>query len=299
MGNKEAQYLLDMYLFMLKRRVAIASKISRCGIESRALGFLLDQIKAREGHARVLLDIYSDNHPVGAKMKEVKGIGPVIAAGLLAHVNMDRATTYGKILAYGGFNPNMVWNKGELRPFCAEFRSILIHAKRVFQFLSGNPTSYFGMHFKRYKNLIIAQNENGGMKEAAAAKLAKFNYRHETKAYQCYIEGKLPPAHITQLAGTKTLKLFIGCLHKYWSEHLGRSAPLPYAVEHMGHMDVMTLEEVIAFEARQMEKLNSGLLKKDIHMQYETWKKEYCLENGMEIPDEIVMRLSKQEDENE
>jgi hypothetical protein len=299
MGNREAQYLLDMYLFMLKRRVAITSKINKSGIDSRALNFLLNEIEIREKNAKVLLDTYSDNHPIGAKMKEVKGIGPVISAGILAHVDMNRAPSYGHILSYGGFNPHMVWGKGEKRPFCAEFRSVLLHTKRAFQFLSGNPTSYFGMHYKRFKAEVIRRNEAGEMKEAAATKLAKFNYRKETKAYQCYIIGKLPPAHITQLAGLKALKLFIGCLHHYWSGYLGRIVPLPYAVEYMGHTDIMTMEEVIAFEARQMEKLNSGLLKKDIHMQYEAWKKEYCVENDMDIPDEIVMKLSRKDNEED
>ena len=52
---------------------------------------------------------FSMRHEVGRWCATVKGIGPVISAGLLAMVDMDECPTDGHIWSFAGMNPNQVW----------------------------------------------------------------------------------------------------------------------------------------------------------------------------------------------
>jgi len=67
------------------------------------------QNKFMEDQIKVGLDLYSLNHPVGEYMRSVKGIGPVIAAGLLAYIDIDRAPTVGHIWRIAGLDPTISW----------------------------------------------------------------------------------------------------------------------------------------------------------------------------------------------
>lgn len=108
----EARFLVDAYYNMQRNRI-------RSGNQERALGasgephavisWLTTQFDALELGVKSALDAYSAAHPVGEWMRAQSGIGPVIAAGLLAHINIRKAPTAGHIYSFAGLDPKQSW----------------------------------------------------------------------------------------------------------------------------------------------------------------------------------------------
>lgn len=289
--EQEAQYLIRMYLFFMKERVAIESRLNTMeSMPNRALSHMLGEVKGREENIREILDTYSDNHPIASAMKKIKGVAAVISSGYVAYVDMNKATHFGQVLAYGGYSPTSKWIKGEKRNYNADFKTIFIHAGRSFQFSSGYPDSYFGTHYKWNKRIIEYKNSEGFYEEVAKEKLAKFKFDKEKSAYKAYSKGQLPKLHISALARLKTVALFVGIVHDYWSRHLGRHI-VPYPFEHLGHtyFNMKTMEEVYRFEDEKREEIKrKGRKQTPFLEEYEAWKADYL--KGQPIDEDLDYR---------
>src|SRR5215831_9669019 len=59
-------------------------------------------------------EILADD-PLAQWLQAQRGIGPVISAGLLAHIDIELAPTVGHIWRFAGLDPSMKWEKGEKR----------------------------------------------------------------------------------------------------------------------------------------------------------------------------------------
>ncbi len=250
MGSLEASYLVGMYQYFLNQRIAVQNRLRSLPDEpSNALMYMKQQMEEGEKDCRVLLECYTDNHPIASVIKQIKGIGSIISAGYVAHVDMDKAKHFPQVLAYGGYSPTAVWRKGERRSYNMDFRKILILAGRSFVFSSGSPISYFGKRYKLFKTRIEWHNEQGHYADVAAKKLSMFKFDEASSTYKAYIKGILPPAHIIRLAAFKTVALFVGVVHDYWSNQLGRHIePYPFAI--LGHdkLSMVTMDEVLTYE---------------------------------------------------
>ena len=169
-------------------------------------------------------------------MRTVLGVGPVIAAGLLAHIDITRAQTAGAIWRYAGLDPTSEWKKGEKRPFNASLKTLCWKLGESFVKVSGNEKSLYGKLYRDRKEVEIAKNEAGDFADQAKAKLEKFNIGKTTDAYKAYSTGKLPPAHVHARAKRYAVKMFLAHLHEIWYEiETGDKAPVPYVMAHAGH----------------------------------------------------------------
>lgn len=288
--SQEVQYLFRMYDYFLNERVAIQSRIRTLPeVPNKALTFMLEEVKAREDNIRAILDEFTSSHPVGQQIKKIKGIGPVISAGLIAHIDMDIAQHVAQILAYGGYTEKAVWRKGEKRNFNMGFKKVLINLGRSFLFSSGYPDSYFGWQYKLLKARIIGLNETGAFKEKCEWKLANYNFDKTTTTYKSYVKGKLPPSHIIALAKFKTVSLFLGIMHTYWSTVvLGRNmVPYPFYILKHDVTLMKTLQEVLDFEEqKRREVIVVGDRKKvEVYEEYLIWKEHYAEANPHVISD--------------
>lgn len=125
MSKQEARYLVDSYYAMQKDRIRQGNRSSQAdnsGEPSLAIKWLADQSLLLEDRVGKMLDYYSAANRVGRWCRENKGIGPIIAAGLLAYIDITRAPTAGHIWSYAGINPDIQWadteaNKKRLKTF--------------------------------------------------------------------------------------------------------------------------------------------------------------------------------------
>ena len=83
------------------------------------LSWLADQNWVLETQVKRALAKYVDGHPVGSWLMSVHGIGPVISAGLLAHIDINKAPTAGHIWRFAGLDPTVVWLPKTKRPWNA------------------------------------------------------------------------------------------------------------------------------------------------------------------------------------
>lgn len=188
-----------------------------------------------ENQLKKTLDIYSGSKPIGIWLRSQKGIGPVIASGIIAHVDITKASTAGQIQRFAGLDPTLKWEKGKKRPFNAELKVVFWKLGESFVKVS-NRGSIYGEFYKNWKVIITAKSNNLEYADQAKEILENKKIDKDTEAYKAYIQGKLPPAHIHARAKRKALQLFIGHLHEVWFElHHNIKAPAPYAISLTNH----------------------------------------------------------------
>lgn len=237
LGPQEARFLVDSYYIVQETRKRLANQIrsmGESGEPSTLLNWYFDQQRSLEKFLKTALDVYSANHEVGVWMRSIKGVGPVIAAGFLAHIDITKAVTAGSIWRFAGLEPTMEWNKGQRRPWNASLKVLCWKLGASFVKVSGgdHPSPY-GMRYRRWKQIYQDRNDAGDYKDLSAKMLETKNFSKTTEAYKAYAEGRLPPGRIDLRARRKAVKLFISHLHDFWyRHHFQQEPPVPYIFTH-------------------------------------------------------------------
>lgn len=244
LSRDEARYLVDSYYQLQEDRKRAAARLRQLdagGAEDAAaephdiLGWLGTQSATLEKQLIIPLDIYTENHPVGRWAKSICGIGPVIAAGLLAHINIERCPTAGHLWAFAGLDPTKKWLKGQKRPWNARLKTLCaFKLGESFVKVQNRDSDTYGKVYAARKLLEVSRNEAGDFKEQAASILATRNIGKDTEAYKAYVQGKLPQAQLHARARRYAVKLFLAHLQLvWWFEEYRVLPPLPYPIAHM------------------------------------------------------------------
>jgi Transposase IS116/IS110/IS902 family len=239
--DKEARFLVDGYYMMQDQRIRAGNQIRSMDKAEKPephdiLSWFSDQATDLENSVKGALDVYAKNHAMGPWLYAVKGIGPVIAAGLVAHIEINKAPTVGHIWRYAGLDPTSKWEKGKKRPWNASLKVLCWKIGESFVRVSGYEDAYYGQLYKERKAREIAKNEAGDFADQAADILTKKNIRKETDAYKAYSIGKLPPDHVHSRAKRYAVKQFLADLHgEMYRTILKQEPPLPYPITILGH----------------------------------------------------------------
>lgn len=279
LGDDEARYLVDAYYIMQEDRKRTASQERTLAEDEEPnllVGHLSTQFGTLENQIKTALDIYTTNHEMGSWMREIYGIGPVISAGLLAHIYMGywcavchghhpldcklrqadkkrrlaphtyqearSCQTAGSIYQFAGIagdgqNP---WKAKTKRPHNAKLKTLCWKVGHSFMMFANHKECIYGHHYKNQKQLYIAKNNAGGF-EARAKDLvatASPNYK-KTDSYKHNLKGILSPGHIDAMARRWATKIFLSHLHMEWYErHFHEPAPAPYAIAILGHAHI-------------------------------------------------------------
>lgn len=247
LSEQEARYLVDSYYQMQDNRIRAYGQIRAMGETYEphsVLAWLAEQSETLEKQVQRALDKYSINHEIGGWLRGVIGIGPVIAAGLLAHIDITRAATAGSIWRFAGLDPTSVWAKGQKRPFNARLKVLCWKAGESFVKNSNHERCFYGHLYKERKAQELAKNEAGMFAEVAADILTKRKIGHDTEAYKAYSVGKLPPAHIHARARRYAVKIFLSHLHdKLYRAHYKKPPPVPYPIAILEHAHYIAPED--------------------------------------------------------
>lgn len=228
--TQEIRFLVDTYYQMQKDRIAASNRALAMAAEPHAMiTWLAAQSRKLEADIAVSLDVYSSNHPIGAWARSIVGIGPILASGLLAHIDITKARTAGDIWAFAGLNPEVTWEKGQRRPWNARLKTICYLIGTSFIYTKNRENAFYGKVFSERKQYETEKNEKGEYASQAAAVLARKKFDKTTAAYKAYINGKLPAAHITARARRYAVKFFLAHLHYVWyTWHYGAEPDLPF-----------------------------------------------------------------------
>ena len=198
--------------------------------------WLFEEFEGIEKMIQSSMDTFSDQSPVGQWMKSLYGIGPVIAGGLLAHIDITRAPTVGHIWNFAGLNPKVKWEKGKKRPWNAELRTLCWKAGESFVKTCNKDGDVYGHLYLKRKAVELEQNAKKAFADQAKEALETKTWKKDTEAYKAYVQGLLPPARIHARAKRWAVKLFLSHLHTVWYfVHYGKMPPKPFVLAHLGH----------------------------------------------------------------
>lgn len=239
LSAEEARYLVDAYYQMQKHRIASDNAVramSADGEPTAAVQWVADQAREIEGAIQTGLDRYSKRNPLGQWARSQKGIGPVLAAGLLAHIDLEKAQTAGALWRFAGLDPTSQWERGQKRPHNARLKTLCWKVGESFVKVSGYDDAYYGHVYRERREYEDARNEAGAFADQAAAVL-KRTPGHAQRAI--YAEGKLPPGHLHARAKRYAVKLFLSHYHAKGFELTGKTPPLPYPIAHGEHVHLI------------------------------------------------------------
>lgn len=238
----EARFLVDTYYQMQGNRIRSHNQVvalSKGGEPHEVLKWFEDQDGTLERQIARALDQFSGASRLGEWARGNVGIGPVLAAGLLAHIDLEKAPTVGHIWRFAGLDPTVSWEKGQKRPWNADLKTLCWKIGESFVKVSGNPEAFYGKVYAERKVLEQRRNAEGLFAEQAAAALVKKRYGKETLALKAYSDGRLPDAHVHARAKRYAVKLFLAHYHARGFEFAGKVPPLPYPIAHLGHVHVI------------------------------------------------------------
>lgn len=248
------RHLVSFYYMMQDNRIKInnqSSSIERRkeseedenlnDLDSVMMQFFTGQMEEVEENLKVFLDVWTDRHPIGKWLKSITGIGPVIAAGLIARFDVTKSQTAGGFWSYIGWasgGPNRKTRKrGQKLDYSPETRTLVWKAGSSFRMQNSRANCYYGKLYLQKKADYIAKNNAGGFAENAAYELSSKKFDMSTKTYQAYSSGKLTDAHIDAMALRYAAKIFVSHLFDVmFMWQYGEMPPKPYAMVHLnGH----------------------------------------------------------------
>ena len=133
------------------------------------IAWLFTQEQTLENQIKAALDVYGAGQPAGVWMRSIVGIGPVITAGFLAHIDAAKAPTVGHIWRFCGLDPTVKWDKGTKRPWNASLKRLCWIVGESFTKVSNHADDTYGKLYQQRKEREIARNEAGDYAEQAAA----------------------------------------------------------------------------------------------------------------------------------
>lgn len=183
------------------------------------------------------LKAYATASPLGRWAMSQRGCSYIIAAQLLAHIDVAFARTAGCIWSFAGLDPSKKWEKGEKRPYNARLKTLCWQLGSSFKRVSAHKDAFYGHIYRQRKTQEVRYNEEGRFKDQALQKLADSKGRRTSpEQRQCWASGKLQPAGLDLRAMRYAVRIFLSHYHAVGRQLLGLPVPKPWVLEHGGHV---------------------------------------------------------------
>jgi hypothetical protein len=269
LSGKEARFILDSYYQIQDYRMAAHNQTRSQSKEQEPWvfhGWLTAQLMLLEDQLKIALDKYTNAQPLGIAVRHVTGVGPIMAAALMAYIDITKAPTAGHIWSYAGLVNEKKWEKGKPRPFNMKLKVLQYKFGESMVKFQSNPKCEYGHLFTTRKIVEWERNLRGDYDLAAKSKMTAVGESTEAWSWYngCYpstrldiskflecdmknrdlmLEGikleagkgtfMLPPAHIHARARRYVSRMFLSHYFEanYWLEYK-KLAPIPYILEH-------------------------------------------------------------------
>ena len=267
----EVRFLVDSYYQMQESRKRADNQVrSMAKVEEdeevephEVIQWLADNNRSLENSIKNALHHYAKSKELGQWCLSITGIGPVITAGLLAHIDLEKAQTAGAIYRFAGIEPTVKWEKKTKRPWNASLKTLCWKIGESFMKVSTNENDFYGKYYVERKEFEMKKNTAGDYLAQAlekADKVAKttsawawYNGCYKSEAVDLLIEGDvppmqwaaklkkydagvgmamLPPGHITARAKRYATKLFLSHFHSVGRLMSGLPIVKPWIFSH-------------------------------------------------------------------
>jgi hypothetical protein len=246
--RESARTLVDMYYRWQEHRIALNGQL-RAQLQGydgddadeslQVIEYFAQQTTKLERTAASVLGEWAAQRPEGEWAQSQLGIGPVLSAGLSAHIDITKAPTVGHIWRFAGLDPTVKWEKKQRRPWNADLKVLCWKIGDSFVKISGREDAYYGQVYRKRKELEVERDIAGLFADQAAKTLEEKKIR-DPETLKTYENGHLPAGRLDLRARRYAVKLFLSHWHEvaYTAEH-GERPPFPYPIEHLGHAHVI------------------------------------------------------------
>jgi hypothetical protein len=268
LSTAEARFLVDAFYMMQRDRIRAAHQVRQLresGEPHEVLTWLGENTTVLENSVKSALGVYAASQPVGKWALSICGIGPVISAGLLAHIEMEpwrcavtktdpnakacrpaephgpqchriRLATAGQIWRFAGLDPTVKWEPKTKRPWNAALKRLCFLIGESFIKVKANENDFYGKLYVQRRAIEDERDAAGLFAEQAKQALKTKDWRRDTQTKTYYESGHLPPARLKLRAARWACKVFLSHYHAVaYRYHFGTNAPKPYVIEHLGH----------------------------------------------------------------
>ena len=298
LGAVQGRFLVQQYYNAQEQRITArhqARKLLEQDNPYSLLQYVGDQFELVELQIKNSLDEWTSTDPVGIWLRSIKGIGPVIAAGLIAHLDITKAFAASSFWRFAGIDPTAKWEKGQKRPWNADLKVLVVYKMaESFVKVQNKEDDFYGHLFAIYKKKITEKNTAGGYAENARVLLATKKYDKTTETYKEMIQGRLCKVHVHAMARRKVAKLLLSHLYEvmYWN-HYGRVGELPYPLVHLeGHVHDINVPNMDMFpgmaDARKEKLAAIAKLPGKLISFLNTPQEVINFENGDSVDDDIA-----------
>ena len=239
LDSTSARNIVDAYYVLQENRMAFAAQareLEKQESPHELVAFMAHNLHVMEKALKYPLERFAEASVAGEWALSMYGIGPVLAAGLSAHIDITKAPTAGSVWRYAGLDPTQTWEKGQKRPYNAELKTLCWKIGQSFMKFSGKEQCFYGQLYKQDKARRIAKNEAGDYADFAKSILEKKNFKvNQTRAK--LESGVLSDAQIDAQARRFAVKIFLSHYHAVaYQAHHGEPAPRPYIIAHGDHV---------------------------------------------------------------
>jgi hypothetical protein len=214
------------------------------GVEPKveAHEFLLSQVAKLEVIIKNILDVFTRNVDICVWARTNSGIGPVIAAGIYAYVDIEKAQSAASIYKYSGMAANQEGRvKGAKINYNPEMKRLMWLIGQGFNRLNvDKEASYYKRIYADRKAYAKSLNDSGAYAEKAKKLLTDKKWADNVTSEKLK-EGKLSDGHLHNQSLRYASKRFIShWFQVYWEMHFNKPIPAPWqfthAVEGMKHV---------------------------------------------------------------
>lgn len=242
--QRSVRDLVSTYYRIQDDRIALAAQsreLKKTGSPYELSEFLSNNLGYMETSLKYPLERFAETYAVGNWALSQYGMGPIMTAGLIAHIDITKAPTAGSIWRYAGLDPTIVWEKGQKRPFNDELKKLSWKIGQSFMKFSNHDECFYGKLYRQDKERRVGLNESGAFAEKAKKQLEIKTWK-VNKTSSLLKQGFLSPAQIDAQARRFAVKIFLSHFHAVWFEdYYEKPAPTPYAIAHMGHVHELAI----------------------------------------------------------
>lgn len=188
-SRHEARFLVDAYYLMQDQRMRTNEQfraVGKAGEPNAVLNWLAGQSDVLEREVGKALDYYSADQPLGRWARSIIGVGPVIAAGLLAHIDIEKAPTVGHIWRFAGLDPTVKWKPKTKRPWNASLKRLCWIVGESFVKTSNHERAIYGRIYRARKDLEWARNFRAEFADQAREALETRTFKPDSDAPYWY-----------------------------------------------------------------------------------------------------------------
>ena len=213
LSPKQQRLLVNLYYQIQDTRKTTADQLRAAQEEPNGwIAFLTTYMQRMEKLAAGGLDIASQQQAVSRWAKSIVGIGPVLAAGLAAYIDITKTPTVSALWSLAGLNPTAVWAKGEKRPWNAQLKVLCWKIGDSFCKFHNHEGCVYGHLYAARKQLEVERDAAGRFGGQAEKTLAQRAIKDKaTRAI--YEAGHLPAGRLELRARRVAVKMF---LSHYW-----------------------------------------------------------------------------------